>query len=100
MLYQTYIYHKKGKKTDTLQRNTQGLLSGPTFLQYAAAVPMLCYYFKNKRRRELLKTICITGFFEENLDLTRVRFNFSKMICENSHPQSLEDEEHFSLKIT
>ena len=36
------------------------------FLQYVATVTTLCYYLKNKKRWELLKTICITGFFEQN----------------------------------
>ena len=35
-------------------------------LQYVAIVTTLCYYLKNKKRWELLKTICITGFFEQN----------------------------------
>ena len=36
-------------KIDTLQRNMQSLLSGPTFLHYVAAVPLLCYDFKNDK---------------------------------------------------
>ena len=43
----------------------QSLLPGPTFLQYVATVPTLFYYFKNKKA--LLKTICNTGFFEQNV---------------------------------
>ena len=50
----------------TLQRNMQSLMSGPTFLQYVATVPTLCYYFKFQKQKTLQKTICITGFFEQN----------------------------------
>ena len=33
------------------------------FVQYVATVTTLCYYLKNKKRWQLLKTICRTGFF-------------------------------------
>ena len=47
-LHCLHFYIDKNKYDS--KENMQNLLLGSTFLQYVAAIPMLCYYFTNKKR--------------------------------------------------